>query len=240
MSADNLSLLVAFGAGVLSFVSPCVLPLVPAYVGHLAGRTLDKEGGPRITTLAHALAFVLGFTVVFVSLGALVGLIGYVFQDAVKSLAFRVIAGAVLVLMGLHTIGLLRINALYRDTRVQVRPSPSLGLLASFFVGIAFASGWTPCIGPILGTILSLGLQQGTVPQATALLTAYSLGLGVPFLVTGYALEAATRIIRRLNRRAHMVEVVSGGLMVAMGLMVAFNVMTWIAAFASRMGYVGI
>jgi cytochrome c-type biogenesis protein len=240
VNPDNLSLIVAFGAGVLSFVSPCVLPLVPAYVGHLAGRTLDKEGGSRATTLAHALAFVLGFTAVFVALGASVGLIGYVFQDVVKSLWFRIAAGTLLVVMGLHMAGLLRINALYRDTRFQARPSRRFGLAASFLVGVIFAAGWTPCIGPILGAILTLGLTQGTAPQAAILLAAYSLGLGVPFLVTGYALEAATRAIRRLNRHAHAVELTSGALMVAMGLMVAFNVMTWIAAYASRLGFTGV
>jgi cytochrome c-type biogenesis protein len=240
MNPTNLTLVIAFGAGVLSFVSPCVLPLVPAYVGHLAGRTLDKEGGSRATTLAHALAFVLGFTAVFVALGASVGLIGYVFQDVVKSLWFRVIAGALLVVMGLHMAGLLRINLLYRDTRFSVRPNRRFGLAASFLVGVIFASGWTPCIGPILGAILTMGLTQETAPQAALLLAAYSLGLGVPFLVAGYALDAATRVIRKLNRHAHTVELTSGALMVAMGFMVAFNVMTWIAAYASRLGFTGV
>ena len=240
MNADNLSLIVAFGAGVLSFASPCVLPLVPAYVGHLAGRTLDKEGRSRVQTVGHALAFVLGFTSVFVGLGASVGLIGYLFQDVVKSLAFRLIAGAALVLMGLHTAGILSIAWLYRDTRFRSRPSSRLGVLASFAVGVIFAAGWTPCIGPILGTILTLGLARGTASQAALLLAAYSLGLGVPFLVAGYALERATRLIRRLNRHAHAVELASGGLMVAMGFMVALNVMTWVAAFASRLGFTGV
>ncbi|MGH2350751.1 MAG: cytochrome c biogenesis CcdA family protein [Chloroflexota bacterium] len=240
MNPESLSLVVAFGAGVLSFASPCVLPLVPAYVGHLAGRTLDKEGGSRAKTLSHALAFVLGFTLIFVTLGATVGLVGYLFQDIVKSLAFRIIAGAALIVMGLHMAGVLRINALYRDTRLQVRPNPRFGLAASLFIGMVFAAGWTPCIGPILGTILGLGLMQGTTAQAALLLSAYSLGLGVPFLVTGYALEGATRVIRRLNRHAHAVELASGGLMVAMGFVVMFNVMTWIAAYSVRLGFTGI
>ncbi len=240
MNPEGLSLVVAFGAGVLSFASPCVLPLVPAYVGHLAGHALDKEGGSRVRTLAHAVAFVLGFTAIFVALGASIGLVGYVFQDAVKSLAFRIIAGALLVVLGLHMAGVLRINALYRDTRIQFRPSPRFGLLTSFFIGMVFASGWTPCIGPILGAILGLGLAQGTVVQGALLLTAYSLGLGVPFLITGYALEWATRAVRRLNRPAHVVEITSGGLMVAMGFLVMFNVMTWIASYASRLGFTGI
>jgi cytochrome c-type biogenesis protein len=240
MTPDNLSLIVAFGAGVLSFASPCVLPLVPAYVGHLAGHALDKEGGSRARTLSHALAFVLGFTAIFVALGATVGLVGFVFQDIVKSLGFRIVAGVLLVVLGLHTAGVLRINALYRDTRLHFRPSRRFGLLTSFAIGTIFAAGWTPCIGPILGTILSLGLQQGTVAQGALLLTAYSLGLGVPFLVAGYALEWATRAIRRLNRHAHAVELTSGGLMVVMGFLVMFNTMTWIAAYASRLGFTGV
>jgi cytochrome c-type biogenesis protein len=242
MDPPNLTLVVAFGAGVLSFASPCVLPLVPAYVGHLAGRTLDKDetGASRARTLAHAVAFVLGFTAVFVLLGATVGLVGYVFQDVVKSLAFRLAAGLLLVVLGLHMAGVLRITALYRDARLHLRPDPRFGLLASFVVGMIFAAGWTPCIGPILGAILGLGLQQGTAGQGALLLTAYSLGLGVPFLVAGYALEWATRAVRRLNRHAHAVELASGALMVAMGFLVMFNVMTWIAAYASRLGFTGV
>jgi cytochrome c-type biogenesis protein len=242
MDSSSLTLVVAFGAGTLSFASPCVLPLVPAYVGHLAGRTLDKDDRTAAwaKTLAHALAFVFGFTTIFVALGATVGLVGYLVQDVVKSLPFRIAAGTVLVVMGLHMAGLLRINALYRDTRFRLRPSRRLGLVSSFLIGVIFAAGWTPCIGPILGTILTLGLTQGTVPQAVLLLTAYSLGLGVPFLVTGFALDAATRVIRRLNRRARAVELASGGLMVAMGFVVMFNVMTWIAAWSTRLGFTGV
>lgn len=236
----NLSLLVAFGAGVLSFASPCCLPLVPAYVGHLAGRTLDKEGHSRARTMAHAIAFVLGFSAIFVALGASIGLAGFVFQDVIKSVAFRVIAGSGLVLLGLHTAGVLPINVLYRDFSFRRRLTARAGLLPSFLIGVVFAAGWTPCIGPILGAILVYAGTQGTVATGALLLTAYSLGLGVPFLVTGYALEASTRIIRRLNRHGRAVERVSGGLMVAMGFVVMFNVMTWIAAWSYRLGYTGV
>ena len=240
MDPNNLSLIVAFGAGVLSFASPCVLPLVPAYVGHLAGRSLDKEGGSRARTIAHALAFVLGFTTVFVALGASVGLVGFLVQDVIKSLWFRIAAGSVLVVMGLHMTGVLRIPLLYRDTRFQMRANPRWGLASSFLIGIIFASGWTPCIGPMLGAILVYAGTQGTLTQGALLLTAYSLGLGVPFLVTGYALESATKVLRRLNRHVRSVELVSGGLMVAMGFLVMFNVMTWIAAWATQLGYTGV
>jgi cytochrome c-type biogenesis protein len=241
MDPNSLSLIVAFGAGVLSFASPCVLPLVPAYIGHLAGRTLDKEhAANRTTTLTHAVAFVLGFATIFVALGASIGLVGFLVQDVFRSLWFRIIAGSILVVMGLHMAGLLKISALYRDTRFHFRPSPRFGLASSFIIGVIFAAGWTPCIGPILGAILVFAGTQGTVGQGALLLTAYSLGLGVPFLITGYALESSTRVIRRINRHAHSVELASGGLMVAMGFVVMFNVMTWIAAWASRMGFTGI
>jgi cytochrome c-type biogenesis protein len=244
MNPESLTLIVAFGAGVLSFASPCVLPLVPAYIGHLAGQSLDKEpdaGPARVRALTHATAFVLGFTTVFVALGATVGLVGYVFQDVVKSQPFRIAAGALLVVLGLHMTGVFRITALYRDTRLMsLRPSPRYGLLTSFLIGMIFASGWTPCIGPILGSILGLGLQQGTAFQGALLLTAYSLGLGVPFLVAGYALQSASRAIRRLNRHTHAVEMVSGGLMVTMGVLIMFNVLTWVAAYATQLGFTGV
>lgn len=240
MNPESLSLVVAFGAGVLSFASPCVLPLVPAYIAHLAGRTLDKEDASRARTVLHAMLFVLGFSLIFVALGASVGLVGFLVQDVIKSLPFRIVAGTVLVAMGLHMAGVVRINALYRDTRWQMRPNPRLGLASSFVIGIIFAAGWTPCIGPILGTILVYAGTQGTVAQGALLLTAYSLGLGVPFLVTGYALESATRVIRKLNRHVRLVELTSGALMVVMGVVVMFNVMTWIAAYASRLGFTGV
>ncbi|HEU5315305.1 MAG TPA: cytochrome c biogenesis protein CcdA, partial [Chloroflexota bacterium] len=204
------------------------------------GQTLDKEGASRAKTLSHALAFVLGFSVVFVALGTTASLIGGLAQDVFKSTPFRLVAGAVLIVMGLHMAGIIRINALYRDTRFRMRPNPRLGLASSGLVGVIFASGWTPCIGPILGAILVYAGMDGTVAQGALLLAAYSLGLGVPFLVAGYALQWATRTIRRLNRHARAVELISGGLMVAMGLLVMFNVMTWIAAWATRLGYVGV
>ena len=236
METANLTLFLAFGGGVISFLSPCVLPLVPAYIGHLAGHTLDKEGGSRARTLAHAMAFVLGFTAVFVALGTTASLIGAVAQDVLKSMPFRIGSGVVLIILGLHMAGLLRINALYRDTRFQMKPNRRWGLASSFLIGLIFAAGWTPCIGPILGSILVVAAMQGTT--GALLLAVYSLGLGVPFLVAGYALESATKVIRRLNRHAHSVELIGGGSMVVMGLLVMFNVTTLIAAWASSIGFV--
>jgi cytochrome c-type biogenesis protein len=236
----DLSLLVAFGAGVLSFVSPCVLPLVPAYVGMLAGATVSAGRVSPARTMLHAVAFVTGFGAVFVGLGASVGLVGFAFQDVVRSLAFRVVAGGALVVLGLHGAGIVRIPALMRDVRVRFNPAGKLGIAPSFLVGAAFAAGWTPCIGPILGTILLYAGTAGTVGQGALLLAAYSLGLGVPFLLAGYALESATLVMRRVNRQARAVELASGALIAAMGLVVMSGGLTWFAGYLSDLGVQGI
>ena len=218
-----MSLVVAFGAGVLSFASPCVLPLVPAYIGHLAGRSLGKEPDSvrRSATLAHALAFVLGFSAIFIVLGASVGLVGFIVRDQLVWL--RWVGGAILVVMGLHVAGLLRIPALYREMRFTFQPSKRLGVASSFLVGSIFGAGWTPCIGPILGAILLYASTTQTVGQGALLLSAYSLGLGVPFLIAAFALSRAMGLLRRLNRQAQLVEWTSGALLVGMGFVVMFN-----------------
>src|SRR5215213_3502715 len=136
------ALFFAFGGGVLSFASPCVLPLVPAYIGHLAGHSVDKEGASRARTLLHAAAFVAGFTIVFVSLGSAASYLGERAYDVLRSTPFRIMSGLVLVVLGLHTIGVLRITALYRDTRFHFRPSPRWGIASSLAIGVIFAAGW--------------------------------------------------------------------------------------------------
>ena len=238
--AGELSLLVAFGAGVLSFASPCVLPLVPAYVGMLAGATVSGERASQGRTMVHAAAFVAGFGAIFVGLGASVGLVGFAFQDVVRSLAFRVVAGGALVILGLHGAGIVRIPVLLRDVRVRFNPVGRFGVVPSFLIGAAFAAGWPPCIGPILGTILLYAGTEGTVGQGAVLLAAYSLGLGVPFLVAGYALESATRLMRQVNRQARVVELASGSLVAAMGLVIVAGGLTWFAGFLSALGVQGI
>ena len=238
--SGELSLLVAFGAGVLSFASPCVLPLVPAYVGMLAGATVSGERASQGRTMVHAAAFVAGFGAIFVGLGASVGLVGFAFQDVVRSLAFRVVAGGALVILGLHGAGIVRIPVLLRDVRVRFNPVGRFGVVPSFLVGAAFAAGWTPCIGPILGTILLYAGTEGTVGQGAVLLAAYSLGLGVPFLLAGYALESATRLMRQVNRQARVVELASGSLVAAMGVAISAGGLTWFAGFLSGLGVQGI
>ena len=230
MDPVNLSLIVAFGAGALSFASPCVLPLVPAYIGHLAGRSVGKEpdARQRSETLAHALAFVLGFSAVFIVLGASVGLVGFIVREQLPWL--RWVGGAILVVMGLHVAGVLRIPALYRELRLSFRPSRRFGVASSFLVGSIFGAGWTPCIGPILGAILLYASTTQTVGQGALLLTSYSLGLGVPFLIAALALDRVLGFLRRLNRQAQLVEWTSGALLVGMGFVVIFNLIGRLAS----------
>jgi cytochrome c-type biogenesis protein len=210
----------AFGAGILSFLSPCVLPLVPAYVGHLAGASLSP-GAPRIgraTTLSHALAFVLGFTTVFVLFWTIIRVIDlYVFPGFINY--FRQVGGVVLIVMGLHVAGVFRIPLLFREKRFQLQRGGAPTLPISFVVGVLFAAGWTPCIGPILSGIIGLATFTDTMAQGAILLASYSLGLGVPFLLTAFALGSATLFLKRFNQYFGLVEIVSGAFLIAVGVL---------------------
>ncbi len=225
MEIDGLSLLTAaaaFGAGVLSFLSPCVLPLVPAYIGHLAGASL-RPGAPavdRATTVSHALAFVLGFTTVFVLFWTVIRLVDlYVFPGFVSY--FRQVGGVVLIAMGLHVAGVYRIPVLLREKRLYLGRTGTPSLPLSFAVGVLFAAGWTPCIGPILSGIIGLATFADTMAQGVVLLASYSLGLGVPFLATAFALGTATLFLKRFSRYFGVVEVVSGTFLIGVGVLMA-------------------
>jgi cytochrome c-type biogenesis protein len=219
-SLSLVTAVLAFGAGVLSFLSPCVLPLVPAYVGHLAGASLSP-GAPtvsRATTLSHALAFVLGFSTVFVLFWTIIRVVDlYIFPGFVNY--FRQIGGVILILMGLHVAGVFRIPMLYREKRFYVQRPGGPSLPMSFVVGVLFAAGWTPCIGPILSGIIGLATFTDTMAQGAILLASYSLGLGVPFLATAFALGSATLLLKRFSRYFGAVEVVSGLFLIAVGVL---------------------
>ncbi len=218
MDAGNLSLLVAFGAGVLSFLSPCVLPMVPIYVAYLAGGSVASEAeASRRTALVNATAFGIGFSVVFVGFWASIGLIGYALADYRDLL--RQAGGVVLILLGLHELGVLRIPVLYRQLRMERDMSSRATPVASLALGVAFAAGWTPCIGPVLGGILGLASISDTVWQGTYLLIAYSLGLGLPFLATALAISRATALLRGLKRYLNLVSMASGLLLIGIGLL---------------------
>ncbi len=210
----------AFGAGLLSFVSPCVLPLVPIYIGYLSGAAVTPEGiaVARRETLSHALAFVLGFTTIFVAIWSAL----FALTQVVDKLLLAHIAGLVLLVFGINMLGIIRLPFLYREARMQVS-MPELGYPRSFLTGMAFAAGWTPCVGPMLSLILSAATQTSTAVEGTGLLLLYSAGLGVPFLLTAYALDRMTRQLKSFNRYLHWIEIASGLLLIVMGLLLVFD-----------------
>jgi len=235
--SDDVSLIAAFVAGILSFVSPCVLPLVPGYLSFVSGVSLERlrEGAAvgaersaaaRKVVLA-SLAFVLGFTVVFVALGATASTLGRLVYARFDLLSK--IAGILVILFGLHTMGLLRIPWLYREARLET--SKPAGLLGAFVVGLAFAFGWTPCIGPILGGILALAAEEGTVRHGMLLLAVYSLGLGIPFLATSLAVNQFFSVFAKIRRYYRLIEIVAGLFMVAVGVLILTNKFTLITRY---------
>jgi cytochrome c-type biogenesis protein len=229
---DDVSYFAALVAGILSFVSPCVLPLVPGYLSFISGVSLESahsgdalpEGTTRRVFLS-SIAFVLGFSTVFVALGASASTIGGFINE--KAAILTKIAGVLVILFGLHTMGVLRIKWLYRQAQIDVQRKPA-GPLGAFLVGLAFAFGWTPCIGPILGSILALAAQEGTVRHGTALLSVYSLGLGVPFLLTSLAVNKFFAAFKKVRKYYRAIEIVAGLLMVGIGVLLVTNKFTLI------------
>lgn len=222
----------AFGAGFLSFVSPCVLPLVPIYLGYLSGAAVMgapvSAGGmggatqavivARRQVMMHALAFVLGFTTIFVAIWSALFALS---QFIDKSLMAH-ISGIILIVFGINMLGIIRIPFLYQEARMQVR-MPELGYPRSFLTGMAFAAGWTPCVGPMLSLILGAATQTATALEGTGLLLLYSAGLGVPFLVTAYALDTMIARLKGFNKYLHTIEIVSGIILIIVGLMLVFD-----------------
>ncbi|KAF0127240.1 cytochrome c biogenesis CcdA family protein [Methylocystis sp.] len=209
----------AAAAGLLSFLSPCVLPLVPPYLTYLAGVSmedleLETRSAARRDILLSSILFVLGFTTVFVALGATASAFGGVLRANMHILSW--VAGGIIILMGLHFIGLLKVDLLYREKRAEI--AKPMGLFGSYVMGLAFAFGWTPCIGPILAAILAVAGTQETVPLGAALLATYSLGLGLPFIGAGLALGRFLAFVARFRRHFGKVEKVVGVLLVFTGI----------------------
>ncbi len=226
--------LAAFLAGILSFLSPCVLPLVPGYVSLISGASVEElqssERRMLRTVMLHSLTFVLGFSVVFIALGAVATGVGQVVNEY-HSLLSK-IAGVIVIIFGLHLTGILKIKALYADKRLHdVKGSSSA--LGSFAVGFAFAFGWTPCIGPILATILVLAGAQETVLKGIILLAVYSLGLAVPFLLTSLGVDRFLSFYGRFRRHLHTVEVLSGILLIAIGVLIFLNNLRLLSGYLS-------
>jgi cytochrome c-type biogenesis protein len=222
---ESLGLLVAFSAGLFSFLSPCVLPLFPSYLSFITGMSVDRlsgdvEAGVRGTVLLHSIAFIAGFTTVFVSLGASFSAAGqflFGYRDWI-----RIAGGVLIVVFGLYIAGVLRIGMFARTKQVQIRSKPA-GFLGSYAVGLTFAIGWTPCVGPILGSILTLASNDRTVQQGITLLLGYSAGLGLPFLLSSLALGGFLKFFKKYRPFIPTVERVAGVLLVAVGLLVVTN-----------------
>ena len=218
-------LFLAFLAGIASFISPCCLPMVPMYLSYLAGiaggERTPGPGGPRggrWMVLRHAACFVLGLALIFVALGASASVLGAALRSHL--LLVRHVAGIVIMVLGLHTAGIARLGWLQREWRPRVAPRGNGGVARSALLGAAFGAGWTPCIGPMLGSILLLGSTTATLGQGVVLLLAYAAGLGVPFLVAAAALGGASELLRRLGRHYRLITWLSGALLVAMGVLV--------------------
>lgn len=223
--SESLGVLVAFSAGLFSFLSPCVLPLFPSYLSFITGMSVDRltsevTPGDRTRVLLHSVAFILGFSVVFVSLGASFSAAGQFLLDYRDWI--RVGGGLLIVVFGLYIAGVLRIGLFARTQQLQIRSKPA-GLLGSFLVGLTFAIGWTPCVGPILGSILTLASNDKTVGQGIILLLCYSAGLGVPFLLSSIALGGFLRFFKRYRPFIPTVERVAGLLLIVVGVLVVTN-----------------
>lgn len=237
MSFGEIGIGLAFLAGIASFLSPCVFSLVPAYIGYLGGRSAAMGGSSRdnrLMTLAHGFAFVLGFSTIFIALGAAASALGGLLYDARGWL--EKIGGVVVVIFGLHMTGILRIPFLEYDLRAQTLPDRRRGFLASYLMGIFFSAGWSPCVGPILGAILTISLNGGSVSQGLILLTAYSSGLAIPFLVAAVEISVVTTALRRYNRVMLYTEKVMGVILIIVGVMLFFGRFQTLAQFGSFFG----
>lgn len=224
--------LAAFVAGVLSFLSPCVLPLVPGYVSLISGASVEtlQEADRKLlsSVMFNSFTFILGFSVVFISLGALATGIGQLTHQYHRELA--IIAGIVVFVFGLHLTGIFKINALYADKRLHALKGGA-SPIGAFLVGFAFAFGWTPCIGPILSVILVMASSQDTVTRGIILLAVYSLGLAVPFLLTSLGVNKFLAFYSKFRRHLHTVEVISGVLLIVFGLLIATGNFTRLSSY---------
>jgi cytochrome c-type biogenesis protein len=232
MDISNISFGLAFLAGLASFLSPCVFSLVPAYIGYLGGRSVAaSQAGDenRWETFSHGLAFVLGFSIVFILLGVATSALGGLLYDVRTWLAK--IGGIVVVIFGLHMTHILRIPFLEYDLRPENQPDRQRGYLSSGLMGVFFSAGWSPCVGPVLGAILTLSLSGGSISQGAGLLTAYSAGLAIPFLIAALGIGWVSTILRRYGKVMHYAEIVMGVILIIVGVMLFLGTFEQLARF---------
>jgi cytochrome c-type biogenesis protein len=237
MDFTNVGVGLAFLAGIASFLSPCVFSLVPAYIGYLGGRTAASAAGGRESrwiALTHGIAFVLGFSLVFILIGLGASALGGLLYNLQSWLAR--IGGIVVIIFGLHMTGIIRIRFLEYDLRPQTVPDRNRGYLASFLMGIFFSAGWSPCIGPILGAILTLALYQGSISQGMTLLTAYSIGFAIPFLVAAMSIGWVTNLLRNQGKTIYYLEKVMGVILIIVGVLLFTGRFETLASLGSFLG----
>jgi len=233
---DQVSIFAAFAAGLVSFLSPCVLPLVPGYISIISGFTLDQlkneSRNPSLqrVVLLNSVMFIVGFSITFISLGASATYLGQILLSKVAVL--HRVAGVVIIVFGLHLVGIFKIKFLYQDKRFHQVAKPR-GIAGALVLGLAFAFGWTPCIGPILSGVLTLASTKSTLIDGVFLLATYSLGLGIPFLITSLALNRFLGFYGRFKRHFRAVEIASGALVTAVGVLILTNNLARMASWFS-------
>ena len=229
MDISQVTIGLAFLAGLASFLSPCVFSLVPAYIGYLGGRAVGGEAteSNRFITFTHGLAFVLGFSMVFIILGVATAAFGRLLFDL--RFILSKVGGIIVMIFGLHMIGIFRIPFLEYDTRVQKVPDRKWGYLSSAMMGIFFSAGWAPCVGPVLGSILTLSLNGGSVSTGVSLLSAYSAGLAIPFLIAALGVGWVSITLRKYGKIMHYVEIAMGVVLVILGFMLFTGIFERIA-----------
>ncbi len=230
MDSSQVTFGVAFIAGLVSFLSPCVLPLVPIFLAQMVGQSVSQSSARarQLITFLHSLAFVMGFTLAFIALGATASKLGSVLHA--NQFLLRQVGGILLVIIGLHMTGILKLPFLYWQKRFEFHPSRP-GYTASFVIGLIFAIGWTPCVGLILGPILGLAASASTLREGVMLLLVYSLGLGIPFLLLGLGLDRFSKLLKWLKPHLGKIEFVTGLLMIVLGVMIYFNLLLTLNRF---------
>ena len=233
MNEVEVGVFIAFTAGIFSFLSPCVLPLVPSYLTFVTGMSLEdlQEGVDRRTTFTHSLLFVVGFSSIFILLGASASFLGQFFR-AYEVWITRV-GGVIIILLGMHLAGVFRMTPLLREKRLHLNDKPA-GYLGTLGVGVAFGAGWTPCIGPALGAILTYGMAQDTMWAGVGLLTVYSLGLAIPFLLASIALDWFLQTFQKVRAWIPVVEKASGVLLILLGILLLTGQFTLLASWLSQ------
>lgn len=232
--------MIAFSAGFLSFISPCVLPIVPSYVSYITGLSLDELTSPggkkraRQIAMKNSLIFILGFSTIFIFFGASATLIGRFFLS--NQAIIRKIGGVVIIFFGLYIMGLFKFSILARDTRFQFQTKPA-GYIGSYLVGIAFGAGWTPCVGPILGSILLYASSTGSVLTGVQLLSVYSIGLGLPLFLSSLGVQSFLFYFKKSARYMGWISGASGAFLVAVGFMIFTNSLTRFTSFLTQIGF---